>query len=540
MYGHYGQGNVTMRTSPATMRLKPNTTYTMTFETLGGGKVYVQSEADSSDKVLEESFQAGHSEFEFTTGDKTDYVVRIENGSVLDDFIVYSIEDETPPTAPAGLTATAVENSSAVKLSWTAAQDEDTGVASYNIYRDGSLLAAVPGTVTVYTDTATEDETEYAYQVSAVNAGGTEGGKSNEATVITGFLLPAAVGAEFTGTTSATVTFNRAMDKATAETAANYALAGTDVTVATASLADSGRTVTLTFSSALAATDTVTLTVANVKDASGNHAVSGEDTFALSFLYHYFKFDEAEEAAAIDSAGHANGVKRSAQSVEGKSGSAIYVNGGYVDVDSRVLTENNEFTISTWVKWDGGSTSDNCILSNDISGDASSRGITYKIRDGKFQVTSNIGGVQSDAAVPANEWVHLVMVKDAENVTLYLNGETVLTAENPFDMSSQNKAIRIGANSDGSGGVAGAYKGAIDEVMIYTAPLTAEEVAALYNGDAAPQTHTVTVEGGSGSGQYRAAVRGLEQRRRRDLCQRQRGYHHLYHARQRRDRYRRV
>ena len=88
LYGEYGQGDVTVRTSPATMRLEPNTTYKMSFDTLGDGKVYVQSEKDGGDQVLNESFAKGHSKFTFTTGDKNDYIVRIEKGSVLDNFVV--------------------------------------------------------------------------------------------------------------------------------------------------------------------------------------------------------------------------------------------------------------------------------------------------------------------------------------------------------------------------------------------------------------------------------------------------------------------
>lgn len=94
MYGHYGQGNVNVRTSPATMRLKPNTEYSMEFDTLGGGSVYVVSEADGSDQCLESSFSKGHGSFTFTTGEKTDYIVRIVNGSVLDNFQVYTEQAE--------------------------------------------------------------------------------------------------------------------------------------------------------------------------------------------------------------------------------------------------------------------------------------------------------------------------------------------------------------------------------------------------------------------------------------------------------------
>ena len=90
MYGHYGQGQPTVRTSPATMRLMPNTEYVMEFKTMGSGRVFVQSEADGNDKVLEARFENGQNNFTFTTGDKNDYIVRIESGArVLDDFKVY-------------------------------------------------------------------------------------------------------------------------------------------------------------------------------------------------------------------------------------------------------------------------------------------------------------------------------------------------------------------------------------------------------------------------------------------------------------------
>lgn len=488
LYGHYGQGNVTVRTNPGVTRLAPNTNYTVEFDTLGNGKVYVQPDATDAGRVLEENFSRGHSKFIFTTGDRNDYVIRVENASVLDNFVVYRNEDNTPPTAPTNLTAEAVDNDNAVILTWEATTDDDGQIGSYRIYRNGSdePIAVVSKDTLTYTDRNTQDETEYTYQVSAVNLGQTEGPKSNEAAVTTKTLSPEAVTAQITDGKTITVTFNKAMEKASAEAVENYTLTGVNgITVVSAALSADGRTVTLTVAG-MDVTGSVTLSLANIKDASGRHAIGGDKSFTLSALYHYFKFDEAEDTAAVDSAGHANGVKRSAKSVEGKDGSAIYVNGGYVDVDSRVLTENNEFTISTWVKWDGGSTSDNCILSNDISGDASSRGITYKIRDGKFQVTSNIGGVQSDRDVPVGEWTHLAMVKDAENVTLYLNGEAIITAKNPFDMSNQNVGIRIGANSTGSGGVAGPYKGAIDEVKIFSISLSAADIAVLAGMEPAP------------------------------------------------------
>ena len=105
LYGEYGQGDVTVRTSPSTMRLQPNREYELEFDTLGSGRVYVQSESDSSDVLLSENFSSGHSKFTFVTGEKEDYIVRIERGSVLDNFTVKDagealiIRTEFPTTA---------------------------------------------------------------------------------------------------------------------------------------------------------------------------------------------------------------------------------------------------------------------------------------------------------------------------------------------------------------------------------------------------------------------------------------------------------
>ncbi len=86
----YGSGSANMRTYPASMRLEPNTEYSMEFDALGYGNVTVESESNSADKPLSDTFEEGHNTYTFVTGDKTDYIVRIADGSnkVLDNFVV--------------------------------------------------------------------------------------------------------------------------------------------------------------------------------------------------------------------------------------------------------------------------------------------------------------------------------------------------------------------------------------------------------------------------------------------------------------------
>ncbi|KQX08113.1 MULTISPECIES: PQQ-dependent sugar dehydrogenase [unclassified Leifsonia] len=55
------------------------------------------------------------------------------------------LPDTTPPTAPSGLTSSAL-TCTAVTLSWTASKD-GVGVSAYDLYHDGQLVTSVAGTV---------------------------------------------------------------------------------------------------------------------------------------------------------------------------------------------------------------------------------------------------------------------------------------------------------------------------------------------------------------------------------------------------------
>ena len=89
--------------------------------------------------------------------------------------------DTTSPTRPNGLTATAVSPAQ-IDLVWDNSSDNDR-VASYNIFRDGTLLRSVsPSAVS---DTDALPATEYCYEVSAVDAAGNESARSAESCATT-------------------------------------------------------------------------------------------------------------------------------------------------------------------------------------------------------------------------------------------------------------------------------------------------------------------------------------------------------------------
>ena len=89
-----------------------------------------------------------------------------------------SLTDTTPPTAPTGLAASAV-NANKVNLTWNAATDTGTGVAGYTVYRSIPLagsdtfaaLATLGPDALSYSDTTTAASTLYHYEVVAFDGG---------------------------------------------------------------------------------------------------------------------------------------------------------------------------------------------------------------------------------------------------------------------------------------------------------------------------------------------------------------------------------
>lgn len=72
---------------------------------------------------------------------------------------------EQPPSAPIGLTASRISGTQ-LRINWTA----NPSAASYNVYRDGVLVATVNGTE--FLDATVQPSTEYSYAVVATNAYG--------------------------------------------------------------------------------------------------------------------------------------------------------------------------------------------------------------------------------------------------------------------------------------------------------------------------------------------------------------------------------
>jgi len=121
-----------------------------------------------------------------TPATEYDYYVVAVNGDGLQSQPSTTVSartfDGTGPTAPTELTATAVATDR-IDLTWSPAEDEETGISAYKVFRDGLEVATT--TETSYQDSGLSPATEYEYRVSAVNGDGLQGSLSDPALATT-------------------------------------------------------------------------------------------------------------------------------------------------------------------------------------------------------------------------------------------------------------------------------------------------------------------------------------------------------------------
>lgn len=98
----------------------------------------------------------------------TDPVPAKPNGVIA----VGCLDDATPPTCPTGLVAQTV-TASEVRLTWFAGSDPDTGIAEYQVLRNGAEVGRTDEVS--FTDLTVAPAATYQYQVIPWNWGGTSG-----------------------------------------------------------------------------------------------------------------------------------------------------------------------------------------------------------------------------------------------------------------------------------------------------------------------------------------------------------------------------
>jgi len=173
----------------------------LTWEAAYASEYKIQTSADGSSWSTKKTLtgqNGGVDETSLTTSGRYVRIYGTKRGTAwgysLFEFEVYGSNsggDNTPPTAPTGLTSTGTTSSSA-SLQWTAATD-NVGVTGYDVLRNGSVVGTP--TTTSFTDSGLASGTTFTYTVRARDAAGNQGLASNAVQATT---LPAGPGDNIT------------------------------------------------------------------------------------------------------------------------------------------------------------------------------------------------------------------------------------------------------------------------------------------------------------------------------------------------------
>jgi len=218
-------------------------------------------------------------------------------------------------------------------------------------------------------------------------------------------------------------------------------------------------------------------------------------------LVAYWGFDEGSGTTAGDGAGPNTGAL-----TNGPLWSPGRIDGGllfdgvddYVEVpDHSSLDITADLTLSAWIKPRSlGQNSQGRII--DKASDDGTVGYVFRVNSSNrigFQQHGQTGGVLSaDAVITLNSWQHVVVVvSGGTNVTFYVDGVNRGGGSLTGPIAANAKPLRIGNRHDGNR----MFDGSIDEVRVFDRALTASEVTALYDQEAAqplpPQLPTVTL-----------------------------------------------
>ena len=91
--------------------------------------------------------------------------------------------DKTAPSVPTGVNASATSSTSAT-VTWAASTD-NVGVTGYDIFRNGTPVKTVAGSVTTFQDSSLSPSTTYGYTVDAFDAAGNTSAQSAPAASVT-------------------------------------------------------------------------------------------------------------------------------------------------------------------------------------------------------------------------------------------------------------------------------------------------------------------------------------------------------------------
>lgn len=192
-----------------------------------------------------------------------------------------------------------------------------------------------------------------------------------------------------------------------------------------------------------------------------------------------YPFDEGEGSVAHDVAREHDGAIEGAEWTDGFFGGALSFDGNGEDsiliLAAADLDLTDAFTLEAWVR-PAGSGEEEPVITKE-SGEGSSYALFAGGEEAGVPEGAIDSGEESEAraaaaeAIPAEEWSHLALTLDGEDLKLYVEGELKETVPAATAEPSGGD-LRIG----GHAALAQYFSGLVDEVRIYDRALNEEEI----------------------------------------------------------------
>ena len=192
-----------------------------------------------------------------------------------------------------------------------------------------------------------------------------------------------------------------------------------------------------------------------------------------------FALNESAGSLARDasSLGNAGTVSGASWTTSGRYGGALSFDGenDWVTVaDAASLDLTGSLTLEAWVKADANGSVWRTVLMKEQLG-----GLTYGLysdtNTGKPSGNVNVGAeldARAASELPLNAWTHLAVTYDGSALKLFMNGKEVGSRAVSGSLATSAGALRLGGNGVWDEW----FDGVIDEVRVYSRPLTAKQV----------------------------------------------------------------
>ena len=213
---------------------------------------------------------------------------------------------------------------------------------------------------------------------------------------------------------------------------------------------------------------------------SDHHSTASDLTVIHSEYLLRYKADESSGATLSDSVGDNDASLTGSYSfVAGRSNNALDLTGGYATLPAGVVSTLNDFTISTWINWDGGGDWQRIFDFGDDANNYMFLTASAATGNPRFAIRTPSTGeqvVDSSVAIPTGVWTHVALTVSSDTATLYINGvqtgvNTGLTLD-PADLGDTN-ANYLGKSQFPDP----TLTGSIDDFRIYARALSSAEIS---------------------------------------------------------------